>query len=233
MVLPFILALCVCGAFSLFPLAVYFMWLARVTRRDNPTVISGSWDFVGVMGALSGFVVVGGGVLLTLLQSNFRYWMRGNAEGMRAAWIEERVTWTLFVLFYLLVVFACAGITLLARRRSLVVYNVEPAAFEEALADVFDQLNRPVQRQGKEWVGSSPLCAVDAFEGGRTVTLRWLSDDVRLFEEVGRQLRAALASHVTEENSVTRWLSAGAWGAGMFALCSFGLLIYGLALMGR
>lgn len=233
MVLPYILSVCLCGAFCLTPLALYFMWLARVTRRDHPTPVSGTWDFVGVMFALSGFVIVGGGVLLSLLQSNFRYWMRGNAEALRAAWIQERVTWTLFVMFYLFVVLGCAGFTLLGRRRTLVVYNVEPAAFETLLVETFEQLGRPVERRGKQWVGGGVLCEVETFAGGRTATLRWLSEDTSLFEDVNRTMRAALATQITEENAVTRWMTAAATGAGMVALCSLGLLMYGLSLMNR
>jgi len=233
LVLPFILALCLCGAFCLAPLAMYLMWLSRVTRRETPTAVSGPWDFVGVMIALSGFVVVGGGVLLNLFQSNFRYWMRGNAEAFRAAWVEERVTWTLFVVFYLLVVLGCAGFTLLSRRRTLVVYNVEPAAFEAVLREAFEQLGLPIERRGKLWVGRGPVCEVDTFAAGRTVTLRWLADDAHLFEDVNRLVRAGLPAVATEENSVTTWLNAVAVGAGVAAISSLGLLVYGLALMGR
>src|SRR6476661_8012817 len=92
----FILVLCLAGVFCLAPLAIYFLWLAFVTRRDQPTVISGPWDFVGLVAGLSGFILFGGGLVLSLVQSNFRYWMRGNFESLRAAWGQEKVTWILF-----------------------------------------------------------------------------------------------------------------------------------------
>jgi hypothetical protein len=231
LILPFILAVCLCGVFCLIPLALYFWWLSQITRRERPKPISGSWDFAGLLLGLSGFIVFGGGLLLTLCQSNFRYWMRGNAEALRSAWIQERVTWMILVAFYLLVVAGIAGLTLLARRRTIVVYNVEPAAFEALLTEVFDQLGRPIERRGRQWVGGAPLCELDTFEGGRTVTLRWVSDDVRLFEEVDRQLRAALATHSTGDNPASRWLMAAAVGTAATVACSFGLLLYGLSLM--
>ena len=232
MVLQFILAICLCGVFCLIPLAMYFMWLAQVTRREHPKLLSGQWDFAGLLLGLSGFIVFGGGLLLTLCQSNFRYWMRGNFEALRAAWIQERVTWTMLVVFYLLVITGIAGLTLLARRRTVVVYNVEPAVFETALVEVFDQLGRPVERRGRLWVGGgTPLCAVDTFEAGRTVTLRWVSDDERLFEEVDRQLRAALATQSTGDNPASRWLMAAAVGSAATIACCFGLLLYGISLL--
>lgn len=231
MVVPFIIAICLCGVFCLIPLALYFMWLAQVTRREHPRPVSGQWDFAGLLLGLSGFIVFGGGLLLTLCQSNFRYWMRGNVEALRAAWVQERVTWTLLVVCYFLVVAGIAGLTLLSRRRSVVVYNVEPGVFEAALAEVFDQLGRPVERQGRLWVSGVPLCAVDTFEAGRTATLRWLSDDERLFEEVDRQLRAALATQSTGDNPASRWLMMCAIGTAATIACCFGLLLYGLSLM--
>lgn len=231
MILPFILAICLCGVFCLIPLAMYLWWLSQITRREHPKPIAGPWDFAGLLLGLSGFIVFGGGLLLTLCQSNFRYWMRGNAEAFRSAWIQERVTWMILVAFYLLVVAGIAGLTLLARRRTIVVYNVEPAAFEALLTEVFDHLGRPTERRGRQWVGGAPLCELDTFEGGRTVTLRWVSDDVRLFEEVDRQLRAALATHSTGDNPASRWLTAAAVGTATAVACSFGLLLYGLSLL--
>lgn len=231
MTVPFILVVCLAGVFCLIPLAMYLTWLAQITRRDRPTVVSGAWDFAGLVVGLSGFILFGGGMVLSLLQSNFRFWMRGNFEALRAVWIQERVTWSLLAFFYLALVVGAVGLTLLARRRSLVVYNVEPAAFEALLTEVFEQLGRAVERRGKLWVGGVPLFELDAFEGGRTVTLRWVSDDPRLFEDVSRQLREALATHPTAENGVTRWLMAGAVGSGATVLCCFGLLVYGLSLI--
>jgi hypothetical protein len=233
LVVHYILAICLCGVFCLIPLAIYLLCLAQITRRDHPTPVSGPWDFAGLVLGLSGFIVFGGGLLLTLVQSNFRYWMRGNLEALRAAWVQERLTWSLLVCFYLVVVLGGIGLTFLARRRTLVVYNVEPAALEMALVEVFEQLGRSVERHGKLWAGPAPLCELDAFEAGRTVTLRWVSNDLRLFEDVVRHLRAAIAMQLTDENPASRWLMSGAVGSAAIVLCSFGLLVYGLSLLGR
>jgi hypothetical protein len=231
LLVPFILAVCFCGVFCLFPLAIYLSRLAALTRRQHPVPISGQWDFAGLLFGLSGFIVFGGGLVLSLLQSNFRFWMRGNLENLRVVWMQERVTWALIVICYLIVVVGSVVVTLLARRLSLVVYNVDPAAFERILTEVFDQLGRPVERQGKLWVSGIPLFTLDTFEGGHTVTLRWVAGDERLFEEVVRQLRAALATQETLDNPATRWLSTAAMGTWVVAGCSFALLLYGLWLV--
>lgn len=230
--MPFVIAVCLCGVFCLIPLTMYLLWLAHVARGERPRLVSGPWDFAGVLFALSGFAVFGAGLLLTFVQANFRFWMRGNFEALRGAWVQERATWVLLVGFYLLVLLGWAGLVLTARRRTLVAYNVEPVALEAALVEVFEQLNRPLERRGKLWVGADPLFELDTFEAGHAATLRWVSDDERLFEDVTRHLRAALAAHGSGENPAAAWLRTAAYGLGMVVLCCFGLLVYGLSLMG-
>jgi len=227
----FILVLCLAAVFCLAPLAVYFLWLAFVTRRHRPTVISGTWDFVGLVAGLSGFVFFGGGLVLSLVQSNFRYWMRGNFESLRAAWGQEKVTWVLLALLYVTIVLAWIGLVLASRRRSLVVYNIDPGVFESTVTEIFEQLNRPVERRGNLWLGPAPLAEVERFPAGRTATLRWVGEDPLLFQEIERLLREAVRTIVPDENPATRWLMAGAMGAGASAACCFGLLVYALSLI--
>jgi hypothetical protein len=227
----FILVLCLAAVFCLAPLSVYFLWLAFVTRRDRPTVLAGQWDFVGLVAGLSGFVLFGGGLVLSLVQSNFRYWMRGNFESLRAAWGQEKVTWILFAVLYLLVVVGWIATTLAGRRRSLVVYNVDPSAFETVLAEVLEQMNRPVERRGNLWVAGEPILELDRFDGGRTVTLRWVSEDRLLFQETERLVREAVRNLPANENPASRWLMACSVGAGVSAALSFGLLTYALSLV--
>lgn len=223
--LSFILVLCLVGAFCLAPLAVYLLWLAQITRRDRPTIMAGTWDFGILLIGLSGFILFGGWLLLSLLQSNFRYWMRGNLEGLRAAWGQEGLTWMLLALLYVLFVAGGSLLTLLSRRRSLVIYNVELATFESTLNEVFEQLNRPVERRGNVWFSGVPLCELDRFPRGNTATLRWLSDDRLLFQDVERILRETVRSIYTEENAVTQWIMVAAFGVGLSAICCFVLFI--------
>jgi hypothetical protein len=227
----FILVLCLAGVFCLAPVAMYFLWLAFVTRRQQPTLLSGPWDFVGLVAGLSGFILFGGGLVLSLFQSNFRYWMRGNFESLRAAWGQEKVTWILLALLYLMMVIGWIALTIAARRRSLVIYNIEPSTFEATLAEVFDQINRPVERRGNLWICGVPLCELDRFVGGQTVTLRWLSDDRRLFQDVERLLREALRHVMAADNPTSRWLMASSVGAGLSAVSCFAILVYALSLI--
>jgi hypothetical protein len=230
--LSFILVLCLAGLFCLPPLAVYLLWLSQITRRERPTIISGTWDYGILLIGLSGFILFGGGLVLSLLQSNFRYWMRGNVEGLRAAWGQDWLTWTLLALMYLFFVVGGITLTLLSRRRTLVVYNVDLPAFESTLNEVFEHLNRPIERRGNVWFSGVPLLELERYPRGRTVTLRWLADDHLLYQDVERLLRDMVRSLYTEENAVTHWIMAATVGVGLSAMSCFVLLIT-LRLIGR
>lgn len=226
----FFLVVCLAAVLSLTPLACYLLWLAALTRRDRPTVVAGAWDFVGLLAGLSGFILFGATLLLTLVQSNVRFWRRGNFEALRAAWGEEKVSWLLVTVGYLVLVIGGAAVTLSARRRSLVVYNVEPDRFEATLMEVFEHLGRPVERRGNLWSSGLPLCELDPFAGGKTVTLRWLSEDRHLFQEVERHLRDAVRTITTVENPAGRWLTSAA--AGCIIVIAFCIVfIIGLAVL--
>lgn len=229
--LEFILVLCLAATFCLGPLAAYLLWLAIITRRPRPTIIAGPWDFAGLVAGLSGFILFGGGLVLSLLQSNFRYWMRGNFEGLRAAWGQEKVLWSLLAGTYVLLVLLWVVLTALARRRSLVIYNVDPAAFEVTIAEVFEHLGRPVERRGNLWVGGIALFELDRFPAGQTVTLRWVADDPQLFQEVERLVREAVRPLAPDENPATRWLMTAAIGAGFATAACLGLSVYARSLM--
>jgi hypothetical protein len=230
--LSFVLVVCFAGVFCLAPLAVYLLWLAMVNRRTRPTVVAGTWDFAALLVGLSGFFVYGGGLLLSLLQSNVRYWMRGNFEALRDAWGQEKVAWSLVVAGYLLVVIGGSALALLARRRTLVIYNVEPGPFESTLAEVFEQIGRPAERRGNVWVAGVPVCELEPFAGGQTVTLRWVADDPQLAQEVERHLRAAVGGIPSADSQTARWLMSAAAGTAVVAIvCAALLVFYVLALV--
>lgn len=231
MAFSYLLVVCLVGLFGLIPLGFYLLWLSILNRRDHPTVVAGRWDFAAVLLGLSGFILVGGGLLLTLMQSNFRYWMRGNFEQVRAAWGQEHLAWSLIVIAYLAFVLGGIWLAMAARRRSLVVYHVEPAEFEGALTEVFEQLGRPVERRGNLWVGGVPLVEVESFEGGKSVTLRWVSDDARLFQDVDRQLRQAATGLAPAESQLGRWFMSGAAGCALLVVFCVAVLAAAFSLV--
>src|SRR5262245_36772142 len=78
----------------LFPLALYFLYLAWLHQRPQPTLVPGRWDFVGVLVALSGFLLVGGPAVLTLAAMRFRF-REGSFAEAREVWAEAGNAWRL------------------------------------------------------------------------------------------------------------------------------------------
>jgi hypothetical protein len=131
----------------LLPLAVYVFVLAQLNRRRHPVMVSGVWDFAGVLFALSGFLLLGGPFILASFNQDWRdFWIRSPlraTEGLSEEWWYLRLAiWG----FYFLAI--AGGSALLLRWRSYVtcVYNVDPEALDQSLAEALDRLQLPWKR---------------------------------------------------------------------------------------
>src|SRR5205085_9151174 len=63
----------------LFPIAIYLSVLGWINRRARGLLISGPWDFAGILFAASGFLFLGGPTLLgTVMQTDLwrDFWVR-------------------------------------------------------------------------------------------------------------------------------------------------------------
>jgi len=140
-------------ALFLFPIAVYCAILGIVNRRPQPLAVSGTWDFIGVLLATSGFLLFVGPALLSgAFQQSLRelpFQRESNALGgaiaeIWAAW------WVLWVLYYL---FLLGGAVFLvwSRRNTIVIYNVDPQTLESALARAAQRLGLAMERRGNRF----------------------------------------------------------------------------------
>src|SRR5436309_6223400 len=113
----------------LFPVAVYLAVLGWLNRRPHGFLVSGPWDFCGVLFAASGFLTLGGPALIdSLSQSDAwrRLWLMGKAgQGRPLTEYLELGRALLYGGYFLLVVSASAFL-LWRRRRLTAVYNVDP-----------------------------------------------------------------------------------------------------------
>jgi hypothetical protein len=131
----------------LFPLGVYCVVLARLNRSWHPTMVAGSWDFAGVLFALSGFLLVGGPALLTGLNKQWRQvWLYGDVGVLSARETDWWNFWIVLWAGYFLVVVGGAAFLLWQRRRTTSIYNIEPAQLDELLAQVLSRLDLPATR---------------------------------------------------------------------------------------
>lgn len=136
----------------LFPLAVYCLIVSLLNRRPRPVMVSGTWDFVGVLFAVSGFLLLGGPVMLTSLSERWRFtWLLGRPPGPALFGEGGASFWVLLALLYFVAVVGGAAYLLLRRRHSTSIYNIVPGRLEETLADVLDRLGLAWTRAGNRF----------------------------------------------------------------------------------
>jgi hypothetical protein len=154
----------------LFPVALYFLALAFLNRRPHPTMLPGSWDFLGLLFAASGFLLF---VAPALLRGLFRQILqdmtfaeeRPSADAVSAVISLQWLTWGLY---YLLVV---GGGLLLAwlRAAKSVVYNIAPEELEHALDRACARLGLVATRSGTRLhlaYGAAPAGKAEAMPEG-------------------------------------------------------------------
>jgi hypothetical protein len=203
-----------------FPLAIYCLTLAYVNRSQHPVMVRGTWDFAGVLFALSGFLLLGGPAILNGLYEDRRTaWAQGKPEVLPGLEALPWIVWAAVWLGYFTAVVGVAGWQLWRRRNLTCVYNVEPAAFDLALAKTFEHLGlagtRTANRVVIEPLPSSATCAapvtwleLDPFPAFRNVTLVWPEEAEPLRADVERELASILEEVPSGQNPMAGWLLA-------------------------
>jgi hypothetical protein len=232
------------------PLAIYLLYLAHLNGRTPPTLVPGPWDFGGLLLGLSGFLVLAGPLLLTLVDSVWRgYALTGWAE-LRVMVRREATAGSLMAIGYLLVVGAGIAWLLRARRPVTAVYNVAAAATEATLVEVVGQLGYPWRRaEGRVEIDTRrpadpatpprffphELAAVKvtALPAAGHATLRWAGEYAGVRSEVEAALPAALAPRAGHKNPVAGWLSLAAVSILGLMLLWLAVLIYVVMTPGR
>ena len=141
------------------PLALYLLVLGWVNRRPRPVLMAGTWEFAGVLFALSGFILFGGPAFLGSLDEQSRwFWLLGEAGSGKpsgASWAPT--IWVVIRLLYFALIAGGAALVLRRCRRLTSIYNVDPRAVFTALELTFQRLGLASRRIG------------DSFQiGGRT-----------------------------------------------------------------
>lgn len=226
MLLPLIVTFCLCAVFCITPLALYLTWLGAVNKRSKTTVFGGGWDFILATAGLSGFLLFGGGVLVSALQSNLRFAARGNWQQLQQAWGEERLVWGLLAFGYLLLVGGAVLWNVLVRSRSLSVYNVARDPIELAIDEVLAGVGVPASRFGNVWADGRQLVQLDYFNAFRHASVKILTTDDRLAEELDRGLRKRLAEVPPADGQAAAWLISASITCLVTVLCAILLLAY-------
>jgi hypothetical protein len=135
------------------PVAIYLLVLGTINRRGRPLVVSGAWDFLGILFAASGFLLFGGPAILSSLHERWRlFWLWGRTGPLREGGAAVLDVWLVVACLYFAgVVFG--AFALLRRQRALTcIYNVEPAEVEYLLGAVCEELGLEPIRSGNLYV---------------------------------------------------------------------------------
>lgn len=198
--------------FCLFPVMVYCLFLAALNQRRQATLVPGPWDFAAVLGAVSGFLLLGGPELLRAAQAASRSWF---VRGPRP--IDPTTLWPALWIGYGVLLIGGSSVMLWLRRRSTAVYNVDPGYAEDALPRVFTRLGLAWTRQGtgfriedtRQGAPRSSAVDIDISPMFWHATLTW-SDDAGIRREVEAELNRELATVATDSNPLSGWLLSSA-----------------------
>ena len=156
-------------AVFLFPIGVYCGVLGMINRRLRPLLVNGRWDFVGVLLASSGFLlVVGPAVISGQYQRNLFEFSFGRPSSPRQT-VEDiwALWWGIWLLYYLLV-FGGGAFLLWLRGRSTVIYNVEVEECERAFLGSLAHLGLRATRVGNRYALSVARASPSAVEATST-----------------------------------------------------------------
>src|SRR5580765_3403636 len=136
----FLFAMCALLIFML-PVGFYCLILAGINRRGKPLLVSGVWDSIGLLFAVSGFFLA----TLPMLISEF--WARAYAgddgDGFFGIWISQ---WAMY-LAYLFFVLSGGAVMILWRTHKTMIYNVDPELFPKALELTIANVGLSMQNQ--------------------------------------------------------------------------------------
>ena len=214
-------AMCFAGVFCLTPLSAYLLWLAGVNRRPTPTVVSGKSDFMALIAGLAGFLIFGGILVVTAVQSNARYWTRGNFEQLRTAWQQEKWIWLGIACGYIALVIVAVVIGYLRRTRVLSVYAVDPEGVIATVDTELAQFSPTTKRTGYSW---GDLVRIVPFNGMGHVNVCITAPVPSQANELDRLLRATLPHSMPAMRTSAGWFHSAAVCCAIGAMCSLVLV---------
>ena len=137
----------------LIPLGIYLLVLGHVNRQARPIFVSGTWDFIGLLFAASGFLLFGGPAVLSSLNESWRqFWLLGDTTSAQEDLTRHWVFWVaLSAIYFALVVGGCA-FGFWRQRQLTSIYNVEPTLVEEVLDEVCERYGLAPLRSGHLFV---------------------------------------------------------------------------------
>ncbi len=233
------------------PLSLYFFYLSALNRAPRPKLVSGVWDTVGVLAALSGFLLIGGPSILSGLYEQWRMsWLLGSFQRLN----EIRGTWSEWILLYAAYFVAVIVLTIwlvFEGRKRTSIYNIDGQVFEEILRRTLDECGLLWKRLGphklllhgasekpldpapldREKEGAKlemgPAATVDwrVFPAMCHASIGWRGVDREIREEVESRLIEQLRFVRSPANQAAAWFFTSGLILLMFSLLTLGFVI--------
>ncbi len=133
----------------LFPLAVYLLVLGVLNRRRRPLLVSGLWDGIGLLFAVSGFLLFAGPAVFSSLNERWRmYWLLGQADAALARPDGAWQLWVFLSILYFALVVGGVAFYFWRQRSVTAIYNVEAEEVEQTVTAICEGLGLDPVRSG-------------------------------------------------------------------------------------
>ena len=204
------------------PIGVYCFFLASLNQRSRPTMVSGRWDAVGLLFALSGFALITVPTLAAQFYSHFAGWI------VTTFWFDPASA--IWLAYYLALAGAC-WLMMRWRASTTMIYHVDPGLFAKVLEGTLAALGIAAIRDRDRLMlkkaeaidttaisefptaMAAPTAAADrfgvlqveAFPAMCHVTLRWNQCRANLRREIETELEKGLLLAAPDENPAAGW----------------------------
>jgi hypothetical protein len=228
----------------LMPLTVYLLYLSYLNGRPTPVLVPGPWDFAAVLMGLSGFILLLGPLLITLIDSAWRAHALGGWATLKSVSRREAMFGSFLALGYLVLLVVNVVFLLRARRKVTAIYNVAAAAVETSLVGILEEHGYPWRRhEGKIEIGvkkaaeppepaarffphETATVRVDTFASLGHAGLKWGGAWLNVRSEIETALVQALPPLSGRRNPIAGWMFTAAMTVMIVMLLWLVALIY-------
>ncbi len=228
----------------LMPLAIYLLYLSYLNGRATPAMVAGAWDFAAVLLGLSGFILLTGPLLISLIDSTWRTYAFGGWASLKGVSRREAQAGSIMAVGYLILLGTGITTLLRMRRRVTAIYNVAGASVESSLIGILEEHGYPWRRNhGELEIGikkaaeppepfarfyphETARVRVNAFPSLGNATLKWSGNWHNMRSEIEGALIRILTPHALGRNPVAGWLFTAAMTIMIIMLLWLVVLIY-------
>jgi hypothetical protein len=222
----FALAISALLAFLL-PIGFYSLILGSINRRGKPLMVSGVWDAVGLLFAVSGFFLATMPMLIAeFYQRTFTF---DADDHFFSLWLQHWILWIVYFLFLL----SGGALMILLRTRKTMIYNVDPDLFPKALERTLAHVGmsmtmkdgrltlRPMppseNQESTAFTEVAPQAVarpddsrlteleIESFPSMCHVTLHWDNDAAAIRRQIEAELDKSLESTAPLDNPAAGW----------------------------